>query len=109
MLNIGSKAPEFELINQDKSPVKLTDFKGRKLVLYFYPKDCTPGCTTQAIEFSESINDFKRLNVEIIGISKDSVRSHKHFQEKHKLKITLLSDETLKVCQSYGVWREKKL
>ncbi len=109
MLQIGNKAPDFELINKDGKTISLSDFLGKKVVLYFYPKDNTPGCTKQACAFAENYNGFKEKNIEVIGISKDSVNSHKKFIEKFNLPFILLSDPELKAIQEYGVWQEKKL
>lgn len=107
MLEIGSKAPAFTLPDQDGKMVSLKDFKGQKVVLYFYPKDNTPGCTKQACNFGELLPQFREKGAVVIGVSKDSVASHKKFQEKFGLPFTLLSDTELKVIQAYGVWQEK--
>ncbi|RMD45344.1 thioredoxin-dependent thiol peroxidase [Candidatus Pacearchaeota archaeon] len=104
----GKKAPGFTLLNSKGKLVGLRDFKGKTLVLYFYPRDNTPGCTTEALEFSSLLTDFKKVGAEIIGISKDSTDSHKKFIKKHNLKVELLSDETLIVHKKYGVWQKKK-
>ncbi len=109
MLNIGDKAPDFTLPDKDGNMVKLSDFLGKRVVLYFYPKDNTPGCTKQACGFSETIEDFKENNAVVIGISKDSQKAHQNFTTKHNLKIILLSDTEIKTIQDYGVWQEKKL
>lgn len=103
------KAPDFTLPNQDGIEVSLRDFRGIWVILYFYPKDNTPGCTTEACDFSSEIDKFDELNAKIIGISKDSIKSHKNFQIKHNLKITLLSDEQKEVHRAYGAWGVKKM
>ena len=104
MLETGTKAPDFTLNDKDGNAVSLTDFAGKKVVLYFYPKDSTPGCTRQACAFAE----FKTLDAVVIGISKDSEASHRRFAEKNGLPFILLSDPELKAIQAYGVWQEKK-
>ncbi len=109
MLEIGSKAPDFSLPDKDGKVVSLRDFAGKKVVLYFYPKDNTPGCTKQACAFAGAYEEFKRKDVVVIGISKDSISSHQKFAEKHNLPFLLLSDPELKAIQAYGVWQEKKL
>lgn len=109
MLEVGMKAPEFTLNDKDGNPVNLSDFLGRKVVVYFYPKDNTPGCTRQACAFAAAYEGFKSRNVVVIGISKDSVASHLKFAQKHDLPFILLSDPELQAIQSYGVWQEKKL
>ena len=109
MLEVGTKAPEFTLPDKDGNPVSLTDFAGKKVVLYFYPKDNTPGCTRQACAFAEAYEEFKKINVVVIGVSKDSAASHQKFAEKHGLPFILLSDPELTAIQAYGVWQEKKL
>lgn len=109
MLEIGVKAPEFTLKDKNGNDVSLSDFLGKKVVLYFYPKDNTPGCTRQACAFAGLYKEFKNKNVEVIGISKDSVSSHQKFAEKHNLDFVLLSDPELDAIQKYGVWQEKKL
>ena len=109
MLQAGDKAPQFALRNQDGDLVCLSDFSGQKLVLYFYPKDNTPGCTRQACAFAEDFAEFGNKNAVVIGISKDSVQSHAKFAEKYNLPFILLSDPELKAIQAYGVWQEKKL
>ena len=109
MLEVGTKAPEFTLPDKDGNPVSLTDFAGKKVVLYFYPKDNTPGCTRQACTFAGAYEDFKKINAVVIGVSKDSVSSHQKFAEKHGLPFILLSDPELTAIQAYGVWQEKKL
>lgn len=109
MLEVGKKAPEFSLPDQNGVVHKLSDYLGKKVILYFYPKDNTPGCTKQACGYSERYPQFIEKNVEVIGISKDSVASHKKFEEKQNLKFTLLSDPELEVIKLYDVWKEKKL
>ena len=108
MLEAGMKAPDFTLLDKDGKSVSLSDFKGRKVVLYFYPKDNTPGCTRQACAFAASYDAFKELGVQVIGVSRDSVASHVKFAEKHGLPFILLSDPELSAIQAYGVWQEKK-
>lgn len=109
MLETGTKAPDFTLQDKDGNNVSLSDFLGKKVVLYFYPRDNTPGCTRQACAFAESYNKFKERDVVVIGISKDSAASHKKFADKHNLPFVLLSDSELIAIQSYDVWKEKKL
>lgn len=108
MLNIGDKAPDFTLCDKNGSPVSLSDFLGKKVVVYFYPKDNTPGCTRQACAFAGAYQEFKSKNVEVIGISKDSVASHVKFAEKYDLPFVLLSDPELAAIKAFGVWQEKK-
>ena len=109
MLEIGTKAPNFTLPDKDGNTVSLTDFAGKKVVLYFYPKDNTPGCTRQACAFAGAYQEFRKINAVVIGISKDSVASHQKFAEKYGLPFILLSDSELTAIQAYGVWQEKKL
>ncbi len=109
MLNAGEKAPLFTLSDKDGNKVSLSDFLGKKVVLYFYPKDNTPGCTRQACAFASAYDGFKEKKVEVIGISKDSSTSHVKFAEKYGLPFILLSDPELEVIKAYGVWQEKKL
>ena len=108
MLNIGDKAPNFTLKNKDGAEVSLADFLGKRVVLYFYPKDNTPGCTKQACAFAGLYNEFRERDIEVIGISKDSVASHLKFAEKYDLPFHLLSDPELSAISAYGVWQEKK-
>ena len=108
MLETGTKAPDFTLNDKDGKVVSLSDFMGKKVVLYFYPKDNTPGCTRQACAFAAAYEDFKTLDVVVIGVSKDSEASHRKFAEKYGLPFILLSDPELKAIQAYGVWQEKK-
>lgn len=109
MLEIGNIAPDFTLEDKDGKKVSLSDFRGKKVVLYFYPKDNTPGCTRQACAFATAYEGFKDKGVAVIGISKDSVASHVKFAEKYSLPFTLLSDPELVAIKAYGVWQEKKL
>ena len=108
MLETGTKAPAFSLNDKDGNAVSLSDFMGKKVVLYFYPKDNTPGCTRQACAFAAAYEDFKTLDAVVIGVSKDSEASHRKFAEKYGLPFILLSDPELKAIQAYGVWQEKK-
>lgn len=108
MLEIGQKAPEFTLADKDGKSVSLSDFLGKKVVLYFYPKDSTPGCTRQACAFAGAYNEFKAKGAEVIGVSKDSAASHAKFAEKNSLPFILLSDPELSAINAYGVWQEKK-
>ena len=109
MLNIGDSAPAFTLYDKDGRPVSLSDFLGKKVVLYFYPRDNTPGCTRQACAFAGAYDEFRKKNVEVIGVSKDSIASHVKFAEKYNLPFVLLSDPDLIAIQAYGVWQEKKM
>ena len=109
MLEIGMKAPEFTLNDKDGNAVSLSDFLGKKVVLYFYPRDNTPGCTRQACAFAAAYEGFKSKDVAVIGVSKDSVASHQKFAQKYDLPFILLSDPELQAIQAYGVWQEKKL
>ena len=109
MLEKGMKAPEFALNDQNGNEVRLADYLGRKVVLYFYPKDNTPGCTRQACAFAQSYDGFREKNVAVIGVSKDSAASHVKFAQKYSLPFTLLADPELQAIQAYGVWQEKKL
>ena len=109
MLEIGMKAPDFTLNDKDGNSVSLSDFLGKKVVLYFYPKDNTPGCTRQACAFAAAYEGFKAKDVVVIGISKDSVTSHQKFAQKYNLPFILLSDPELQAIDVYGVWQEKKL
>ena len=109
MLEVGTKAPEFTLKDKRGNDVSLSDFRGKKVVLYFYPRDNTPGCTRQACAFARNYGSFEEQNVVVIGVSKDSVASHLKFAEKYELPFVLLSDPDLQAIQAYGVWQEKKL
>ncbi|MBE6883281.1 MAG: thioredoxin-dependent thiol peroxidase [Ruminococcaceae bacterium] len=108
MLEVGAKAPQFTLQDKDGKDVSLSDFLGKKVVLYFYPKDNTPGCTRQACAFAGAYREFRERGVEVIGISKDSVASHVKFAEKYSLPFVLLADPELEAIKAYGVWQEKK-
>jgi len=108
MLEVGMKAPEFTLQDKYGETVSLSQFLGKKVVLYFYPRDNTPGCTRQACAFAASYGDFEGKNVAVIGVSKDSSASHLKFAEKYDLPFVLLSDPELQAIQAYGVWQEKK-
>lgn len=109
MLDAGIKAPDFTLQDKNGENVSLSDFKGQKVVVYFYPKDNTPGCTRQACAFAAKYEEFQKKNVTVIGISRDSVASHQKFASKHDLPFILLSDPELTVIQAYDVWKEKKM
>lgn len=109
MLEKGMKAPEFMLNDQNGNAVRLSDYLGKKVVLYFYPKDNTPGCTRQACAFAQSYSAFRDAGVVVIGVSKDSVASHDKFAKKYDLPFVLLSDPQLQAIEPYGVWQEKKL
>jgi len=109
MPETGTKAPDFCLTDQNGNEIRLSDHLGKKVILYFYPKDNTPGCTRQACVFSESFASLKALNAVVIGVSKDSVASHKKFAEKYGLPFLLAADPELSAIQAYGVWQEKKL
>ena len=109
MLKIGDKAPDFCLPNQDSEEICLRDFAGSWVVLYFYPKDNTPGCTTEALDFTALKSEFEKEGATILGVSPDSIKRHQNFITKKELQITLLSDEDKEVAQKYGVWQLKKL
>ena len=109
MLEIGTKAPEFTLPDQNGEMRSLADYRGQKVILYFYPKDMTAGCTKQACAFGELMPQFREKGAVVLGVSKDSVASHKKFEEKYGLPFTLLSDENLDAIRAYDVWQEKKL
>jgi peroxiredoxin Q/BCP len=108
MLEAGVKAPNFTLEDANGNKVSLSDFKGKRVVLYFYPKDNTPGCTRQACAFKNAYDGFKAEDIAVIGISKDSVKSHVNFAEKYELPFIILSDEELTAIKAYDVWQEKK-
>ena len=109
MLQIGHAAPAFTLPDADMAEIKLADFKGKQhVVLYFYPRDDTPGCTIEAIEFSDMDDDFRKLDTVILGVSKDDCISHAAFRDKHGLAVRLLADTEGTVCNKYGVWQEKE-
>ena len=109
MLEIGMKAPDFTLFDQEGNAVSLSDFSGKKVVLYFYPKDNTPGCTRQACAFAGAYGEFRKRGVEVIGISKDGIASHQKFAEKYNLPFVLLSDPDRIAIEAYGVWQEKRM
>ncbi len=109
MLKAGTQAPNFTLADQQGNAVSLSDFLGKKIVLYFYPKDETPGCTRQACAFAGAYDAFKELDAVVIGISKDSVESHRKFAEKHGLPFLILADPERKAIEAYEVWQEKKM
>ena len=109
LLKIGDTAPDFTLSDKDGNPVSLSDFAGQKVVLYFYPRDNTPGCTRQACAFAFHYAEFLRRGVQVIGVSKDSVASHVKFAEKYNLNFILLSDPDRDAIEKYGVWQEKKM
>lgn len=108
MLVIGNQAPAFSLPNQDEVEISLRDLEGKWIVLYFYPKDNTPGCTVEACDFTQAVPLFEDLNAVILGVSPDSPKKHRNFIEKQNLDITLLADETTDIAQAYGVWQMKK-
>ena len=109
MLEVGAKAPDFTLPDQNGELHSLSDYQGQRVILYFYPKDMTSGCTKQACAFGELYPQFREKGAVVLGVSKDTVASHKRFEEKHGLPFTLLSDPELEVIQAYDVWKEKKL
>ena len=109
MLKVGIKAPAFSLLNQNGEKISLKDYLGKKIVLYFYPKDNTSGCTKEACNFRDAFPKFKKTDAIILGISPNSVDSHKKFAEKYQLNFNLLADEEKKVVQLYGVWKEKSM
>ncbi len=106
---VGTKAPEFTLPDDQNNTVALKNLRGKKVILYFYPKDETPGCTREACDFRDSFDQFKKKNALIFGVSKDSVTSHQKFKNNHSLPFALLADETGAVCEQYGVWVEKNM
>lgn len=108
-LQIGDKAPDFEVNNQDSEPVKLADYEGQKLVLYFYPKDQTPGCIAEACNLRDNIDVLKNAGYAILGVSKDNEKSHRNFIAKQNLPFPLLADTELQVHEKYGTWREKSM
>jgi thioredoxin-dependent peroxiredoxin len=108
MVEVGQPAPDFAMPNADMQMVKLTDFLGKKVVLYFYPKDDTPGCTIEALEFTELMEEFTARDVIVLGVSKDNCQSHGAFRDRHGLTVQLLADLEGELCQKYGVWREKE-
>jgi peroxiredoxin Q/BCP len=109
MIEIGKKAPAFKLPDQKGNIVKLSDYAGKTVVLYFYPKDLTSGCTQEACDFRDALEDFNGLNAVVFGISADPVKTHQKFAEKYNLTFQLLSDETKEVLEKYGVWKEKSM
>ncbi len=109
MLEAGNKAPEFSLLNQDGKKISLKDFERSKIILYFYPKDYTSGCTKEACNFRDEFPKFTKTNAVILGVSSDSVESYKKFSEKYNLNFNLLADEEKKVVEKYGVWKEKSM
>ena len=109
LLEKGAPAPDFALEDKDGNTVKLSDFRGKKVVLYFYPKDNTPGCSRQACAFAAAYEGFKAKDVAVVGVSRDSAASHRKFAEKYALPFIILSDPELQAIQAYGVWQEKKL
>ena len=109
LVAVGEEAPDFTLETDEEKPVSLKDYRGKKVLLYFYPKDGTSGCTTEALEFKDVAGQFAKEGAVILGVSKDSVVSHQKFKEKHQLPFTLLSDPEAKVLNAYGVWKEKVL
>jgi peroxiredoxin Q/BCP len=109
VLEAGTKAPEIVLNDKDGNEVKLSDFKGQRVVVYFYPRDNTPGCTRQACAFRDEFAEYKKLGIQVMGISKDSEASHQRFAEKNELPFVLLADPELKAIKDYDVWQEKKM
>ncbi|MFP4090915.1 MAG: thioredoxin-dependent thiol peroxidase [Cyclobacteriaceae bacterium] len=108
-LQVGDLAPDFEAKNQNDETVKLSDYRGKKVVLYFYPKDNTSGCTAQACNLRDHYSELQQAGYEVIGVSKDGVKSHKKFVEKQELPFTLIADEDTSINQAYGVWQEKSM
>jgi peroxiredoxin Q/BCP len=108
-LNTGDKAPDFSMPADGGKNLSLSDFKGKKLVLYFYPKDDTPGCTKESCDFRDNLTQLNNLGAQVVGLSKDSVAKHDKFKEKHKLNFPLISDENCEICEAYGVWVEKSM
>tara|TARA_B100001105_G_C22068597_1_gene305572 strand:- start:25 stop:471 length:447 start_codon:yes stop_codon:yes gene_type:complete len=109
MLKAGDKAPDIESIDQDGNPIKLSDFKGKKIVLYFYPKDNTPGCTAESCNLRDNYEAFQKQGYVVLGVSGDSAKSHKKFIEKHELPFPLIADEDKSVHEAFGTWGEKKM
>ena len=108
-LNIGDTAPNFTLPTDGGGEITLSDLRGQKVVIYFYPKDNTPGCTTESCDFNDAMPAFEKLNTQIIGISKDSVKKHDNFKSKYGFNFPLASDENSDVCEQYGAWKEKSM
>ena len=108
-LKTGDKAPSFTMPTDTDTDISLSDYAGKNLILYFYPKDDTPGCKTEACDFTDNLSALNSLNAEVLGVSKDSVAKHKKFKNKHKLTFPLASDENTNVCEAYGVWGEKSM
>jgi peroxiredoxin Q/BCP len=108
LLSVGAKAPDFDTTDQDGRKVSLKDFRGKKVVLYFYPKDDTPGCTVEACSFRDNLPEFERLNATVLGVSTDNEASHRRFADKFQLPFTLLADSDKAIVQAYGAWGEKK-
>lgn len=108
LLEVGAKAPRFDTVDQDGKPVSLSDFTGKKVVIYFYPKDDTPGCTKEACAFRDNLPAFKKLKVDVLGVSTDDEKKHKKFAEKFQLPFRLLVDSDKKIVEDYGVWGKKK-
>jgi peroxiredoxin Q/BCP len=108
-LKVGDKAPDFEGINQDGKKVSLKDFAGKKLILYFYPKDNTPGCTAESCNLNDNYNDWLDKGFEVLGVSPDSVKSHQNFKNKYNLKFDLIADTEKEILQKYGAWGEKNM
>jgi len=109
MVDIGDKAPDFRLPTDGGGELGLADLKGKTVVLYFYPKDSTPGCTTEAQDFRDRLGEFETAGAAVVGASKDSIKRHDNFKAKHDLTFPLLSDENGSLCEDYGVWKQKKL
>lgn len=108
MLKVGNKAPKFELPDQDGKMHKLSDYAGKKVLIYFYPKDDTPGCTTEACNFRDNFKEMSKMGLVVLGVSKDTVKSHKKFADKFDLNFPILSDESTEMIKEYGAWRLKK-
>ena len=108
MLKVGNKAPKFELLDQDGKMHKLSDYAGKKVLIYFYPKDDTPGCTTEACNFRDNFKEMSKMGLIVLGVSKDTVKSHKKFADKFNLNFPILSDESTEMIKEYGAWRLKK-
>ncbi|RMF59285.1 MAG: thioredoxin-dependent thiol peroxidase [Calditrichaeota bacterium] len=109
MLKIGDQAPQFTLPDASETPVSLEDFRGKWVILYFYPKDNTSGCTLEALDFTAALPEFEKLNAVVIGVSPDSCKSHQNFMQKHQLKVLLLSDTEHQVLEAYGAWQLKRM